>query len=140
MPYLLPSQATRSIQILAPDVSTSLSISAPASKKAGESFAVSGILVRNDTGGPVSGASIALKYNGTSLGSATTGVDGDYLRTVSIPSVGTFTLTASFGGMTVAGVQLGPSEAYSRLVLQGEVSPLLMLAVLAGGYLLLKGR
>ena len=140
MPYLLPSQATRSIQILAPDVSTSLSISAPASKKTGESFAISGILVRNDTGGPVPNASIALKYNGTSLGSATTGVDGDYLRTVSIPSVGTFTLTASFGGMTVAGVYLGPSDSYSAIAVEVPGGLLGLLVLLVGGYLLLKKR
>ena len=136
----MPSQATKSIQILAPDVSTSLTLSAPSSKKAGESFALSGILVRNDTGGPVPSASVALRYNGTSLGSASTGVDGDYLRTVSIPSVGTFTLTASFAGMTVAGAYLGPSESRVIIGLEGEVNPLLVLALLAGGYLLLRGR
>ena len=98
MVTLLPSTATKTITILLADVATSLTISAPSSAKKGASFPVSGILIRNDTGGPVPYASITLSYTGTNLGSTTTGVDGDYLKTVSIGAEGTFALKANFAG------------------------------------------
>jgi len=111
MVTLLPSTATRTITITPADVATSLTISAPSSAKKGASFSISGILIRNDTGGPVPYASISLSYNGTNLGSTTTGVDGDYLKTVSIGAEGTFALKAYFAG----GSGYAASEAQSRI-------------------------
>lgn len=111
MVTLLPSSAQRSITIEPLDVATSLTISAPPSAKKGASFNISGILVRADTGGPVPFVALLLSYNGASLGIATTGVDGDYLKTVSIGVDGTFTLRAAFAG----GGGYAASTAQTRL-------------------------
>ncbi len=140
MPYLKSSSASRGIIVEAADVNTTLSVSAPSTVQVGQSFSISGILIRNDTGGPIIGASISLKYNGTSLGSATTGVDGDYLKTASIPIVGSHSLQASFGGLTVAGLYLSPSNAEKsmRIMDLAAVNPLLILGALALGYMVLK--
>lgn len=130
MVTLLPSQATRNISVAELDVGTSLSISAPASVAQGAGFEISGILLRNDTAGPVPYVSIALSYNGTSLGSATTGLYGDYSKSVSIPSVGAFTLTASFAG---ASGFMG-SEAFKNISIGGLiVSSALLIPVFIGG-------
>lgn len=133
MPYLKPSSASRGITVEAADVGTTLTISAPASVQIGQSFAITGILTRNDTGGPVQGASIALKYNGTGLGSASTGVDGDYLRSVSLPAAGSYTLRAEFAGMNVGGLALGASSASrtTSVVQQLQQNPLLLLVGIA---------
>ena len=98
MSTLLPSSASRNITILAPDVNTSLTISAPSSRNPGESFVISGMLIRNDTGGPVPNASVSLTVDGGSIGSVTTGVDGDYIKSTSINTPGTHSLRASFAG------------------------------------------
>ena len=138
MVTLLPSSAQRSITIEPLDVATSLTISAPSSAKKGASFNISGILVRADTGGPVPYAALLLSYNGTVLGIATTGVDGDYLKTVSIGVDGTFTLRAAFAG----GGGYAASTAQTRLsvgemivpvpnLLIGVVAPILTGALLA---------
>ncbi len=137
MVTLLPSTATRTITITPADVTTVLTISAPSSAKKGASFNISGILVRADTGGPVPSASIPLSFNGNSLGVATTGVDGDYLKTVSIGVDGTFTLKAAFAG----GGGYAASTAQTRLsvgemavpfpnLLVGVVAPILIGALL----------
>lgn len=137
MVTLLPDSATRSITIEPLDVATTLSISAPSSAKKGASFNTSGILTRNDTGGPIRYASIPLSYNGTSLGSATTGVDGDYLKTVSINAEGTFTLKATFAG----GAGYAASSAQRGMAI-GVPTPLLplisILAPLVAGVALIK--
>ena len=98
MVSLLPSSASRNITILAPPVNTTLTISAPTSRDAGAGFTISGILMRNDTGGPVPNASISLTIDGVSIGSVTTGVDGDYIKNTSISTSGTHSLGASFSG------------------------------------------
>ena len=137
MVTLLPSSATRSITIQPLDVSTSLTISAPSSAKKGGSFVISGILIRNDTSGPVTGASITLSYNGTSLGSATTGVDGDYLKTVSIGSEGTFTLKANFAGGS--GYAASTAQSVVRVVALAIATPIIiMVTQLVTGLLLIR--
>lgn len=125
MVTLLPSTATRTITITPADVPTTLTISAPTSAKKGASFPISGMLIRNDTGGPVPFASITLRYNGVSLGSTTTGVDGDYLKTVSIGTEGTFTLKAAFAG----GSGYAASEAQTKLSVGDLVVPITNLLV-----------
>ncbi|KXB08616.1 hypothetical protein AKJ59_00720 [candidate division MSBL1 archaeon SCGC-AAA385M02] len=107
----LPSSAQTSITIEELEVSTDLTISAPISAVEGESFSVSGILVRVDTGEPIPNQTISITYNGTAVGSGTTGVDGDYLITISIPDFGTYTLTAEFAGVS----GLRASEARSGI-------------------------
>jgi len=80
------------------DTPTTTTINAPDSVGVGETFNVSGILYEKATGVPIPGQSINLSYNGKSLGTATTGVDGDYLRQASIPTEGVHTLKAEFPG------------------------------------------
>jgi len=121
----LPSQATTQITVSALEVATSLTISAPANVVQGQSFPISGILTRNDTGFPIPNAQINVLYNGTPIGSGTTGVDGDYLITGSIPAMGTFTLTANFAGATMPGLRLLPSMAKTGVALIDGIIPYL---------------
>lgn len=78
-------------------VMVTVTISVPSSVEKSEWFNVSGIVYDSATGYPVAGANVNLYYNGYSLGSATTGVDGDYLATVKINEAGYFELEALFG-------------------------------------------
>jgi len=71
-----------------------VTISAPSSTEVSKWFNTSGIVYDSATGYPIPGAIVDLYYNGYSLGSATTGVDGDYLATVKINEAGTFQLKA----------------------------------------------
>ena len=80
------------------DRPSSLTISADSSVLISEPFNISGLLYETDTGVPIPNQSISLSYNGANLGSATTGVDGDYLKNVSIPSAGVYTLKAYYAG------------------------------------------
>lgn len=135
----LPSTATRAITVLAAEVGTTLTISAPDSVIQGVAFNISGILIRNDTGAPIPNALISILYNGTPVGSGNTGIDGDYLITGTIPVAGTFTLTANFAGMTVPGLALSPSSAYKGIGTIGEPSMLPILLVLGiAAYAVLK--
>lgn len=116
--------------------STSLTISAPASVQPDETFAISGILYETSSGSPIPNQPISLSYNGVNLGSVTTGVDGDYLKQVSIPTPDTYTLKAAFAGTTT----LGASEASSKMSTTG-VSGLLPLLVIGGAaYVLTKKK
>ena len=119
MVTLLPSTATRTITVTPADVPTSLTISTWSSVKKGETFIVTGTLTRDDTNEGVEGASISLSYNGTPLGSTTTGVGGDYVTGVSIGEEGTFTLKAYFAG----GSGFAASEAKRGLTV-GVPTPL----------------
>ena len=113
----LPSQASTQITVAPLNITTTLSISAPANTVQGQTFNVSGILIRNDTGFPITNVPINVLYNGTPIGTVNTGVDGDYLLTGSIPTVGTFTLTANFAGATMPGLTLLPSMAQTGVAL-----------------------
>jgi len=79
-------------------IPTTLTLSAPSRVGVDEKFNVSGILYKTESGVPVPGQPINLSYNGTSLGTATTGVDGDYLKQTSISTEGVHTLKAEFPG------------------------------------------
>ena len=133
----LASSAQTTILITVKEVSTSLTVSAPASAEQGAFFMVSGILTRDDTGVPIPNAVIDLRYNGSPLGSAVTGVDGDYLASVKIDASGSFTITANFAGMEVVGLTLLPSSAVGRISTEiGSLLPILVL--IASAYLLSK--
>ncbi len=96
--------ATKNITITAPpvaDMPTSLTISAPSSVEPNEAFFISGILYEKDSGIPIPNQPINHSYNGRSLGSSTTGVDGNYLKEVSIPESGTWTLKSEFLGADI---------------------------------------
>ena len=77
-------------------IPTTLTLSAPNSVGVGEKFNISGILYQAESGVPILGQPINLSYNGKSLGTATTGIDGDYLKQASIPTEGVHTLKAEF--------------------------------------------
>ncbi len=79
-----------------PSIPTTLTISAPPFAYPAQTFPISGILYETGTGVPIPNKQINLSDNGVSLGSATTGIDGDYLKQVSIPAEGVYTLKAEF--------------------------------------------
>ena len=74
-----------------------VTIWAPSSAEKGEWFNVSGIVYDPVTGYPRVGVTVDLYYSGIPLGSTTTGVDGDYLKSVRIDTVGKFLLDAVSG-------------------------------------------
>ena len=124
----LPTSVSKAITVLALEVGTTLTITAPSEVVQGGAFGISGYLTRDDTGGGIPNVNISLSYNGTLLGSDTTSSDGHYLLTgCIIPAAGTFTLTASFAGST----GLGASSASRSIGSLGEPS-ILPLVVLAG--------
>lgn len=77
-----------------------VTISAPSSADKGTGFVISGILYDSVTGQPIDRVNVSLYRNGTFLGNAETGIDGDYLKTVSIGTAGTWTLRAQCGSAT----------------------------------------
>jgi hypothetical protein len=80
---------------------TRISISAPDTVPTGQSFTVSGKLEFQDVDGAWKGLAnrtVTIYYNGTSLGSTTTGPDGSYSKSVSISTGGTYTLKAVYAG------------------------------------------
>ncbi len=81
-----------------PSIQTTLTIEAPPLVDPGQTFNITGILTRNDTGAPIPNQTINLTYNGSNLGSTTTGIDGDYLKQASIPTEGVYTLKAEYPG------------------------------------------
>ena len=92
-------QATRSITIVAPvGIPTTTTISAPSKAAINEKFYISGILYETGSGTPIPGQPINHSYDGRSLGSSTTGVDGNYLKEVSIPESGVWIIKSEFLG------------------------------------------
>jgi len=89
--------ASRSIQVVAPEPTppyvNSVTISAPGSAAAGQSFTIQGT-VKDQYGDGMSGVAVSLYRDGTSLGTATTGSGGSYSKQASIAAAGTYTLKA----------------------------------------------
>lgn len=79
-------------------IPTTTTLSAPSKAGVNEKFYISGILYETDSGIPIPSQPINHSYDGKTLGSSTTGVDGDYLKQVSIPESGTWTLKSEFPG------------------------------------------
>ena len=77
---------------------TTLTLSAPDKAGVGEKFNISGILYETESGIPIPNQPINHSYDGRSLGGSTTGVDGDYLKEISVPEVGTWTIKSEFPG------------------------------------------
>jgi len=90
-------------------IPTTLTLSAPDIVGVDEKFNISGILYETESGIPIPNQPINHSYNGRSLGSSTTGVDGDYLKEVSIPKAGTWTIKSDFLGTET--LQASKSEA-----------------------------
>ena len=111
---------------------TTLTLSAPSSVVVGVPFTISGRLTFREGGVdyPLQGRTIELSYNGVSLGTATTGSDGTYSKSVTIPDVGTYTLMANYAGesgLTSAQISMRLSAAPLT-----PISALLPLAIGAG--------
>lgn len=79
-------------------IPTTTTITAPDKIAADERFFISGILYETNSGVAIPNQPINSYYNGKPLGSATTGIDGDYLIEASISEGGVWTLKAEFPG------------------------------------------
>ena len=79
-------------------IPTTTTISAPSKAAVDEKFSISGILYETESGIPIPYQPINHSYDGRSLGSSITGVDGDYLKEVSVPEAGVWTLKSEFPG------------------------------------------
>jgi len=112
-------------------IPTTTTLSAPDKTGVNEKFYISGILYETESGIPIPSQPINHSYYDAihepkSLGSSTTRVDGDYLKEVSIPESGTWTLKSDFPGT--------PGYAASRSVADTMVaaSPLEAAVSIAG--------
>jgi len=131
-----PSSATSPITITEIEYSTFTSISAPTEAAQGAPFPISGRLTFREGGITygLGGRSIALTYNGTSLGSATTDGSGNYSKSVTINTSGSYTLKASFAGAS----GLAASSAAMGVRIGIAQPATLILAALAAYFLLRK--
>lgn len=130
-----PSSATRQITIQELVYSTFMSISAPGLVDQGTPFPISGRLTFMEGGVEygLGGRTIPLSRNGTSLGSATTDGSGNFSKSVTINTSGTFTLKAAFAGAS----GLAASSA-SMGVQIGAVSPAVLVIAALTAYFLLR--
>lgn len=112
-------------------VPTSLTISAPTSVEPDEAFTITGILYETATGIPITNQIIDLSYNGVSLGSAMTGINGDYQIQAFIPTEGTYTLTASFAGSTVLGASTSTRKVTTGALEIPPFAPIVAVALFA---------
>jgi len=94
-------------------IPTTLTISAPATVNPEETFNIIGQLTRNDTGEALPNMSISISYNGKSIGSVQTDMQGVYTIPAAIPTTGTYTLKAEFLG--TAEYAASKSTAYTRV-------------------------
>jgi len=109
-------------------IPTTLTISAPDRTGVNENFNISGILNEMDTGIPIPNQPINHSYDGRSLGSSTTGVDGGYLKVVSVPEAGVWTLKSDFPGTeelqasrSLAGTVVSASPIATALLIAGPI-------------------
>ena len=79
-------------------IPTTTTMSAPATVKPEEVFNIFGQLTRDDTGVAIPDMSISVSYNGTSIGSVLTDMQGVYTIPASILTPGTYTLKADYEG------------------------------------------
>jgi len=107
-------------------IPTTTTMSAPSKAAVNEKFNISGSLYETESSIKILGQPINHSYNGRSLGGSTTGVDGGYLKEVSIPESGVWTIKSEFPGT--------PEYAASRSVVEAMVaaSPLEAAIKIAG--------
>ena len=110
-------------------IPTSLTLSVPDRTGVNENFNVSGLLRETDTGIPIPNQPINHSYNGRPLGSSTTGVDGSYLKVVSVPESGVWTLKSDFPGTeglqasrSRAGTVVAATPITSALIIAGSIA------------------
>jgi len=114
---------------------TRISITAPDRVVPGASFTISGKLEYESNSGvwsPLAGRTVSLYYNTTKITDVTTGSDGSYSASASIPSSGTYMLKASYAG---EGFALASALAQIKLAVPESVKPLItpLAAILVGG-------
>jgi len=108
----LPSSATDTITISQLEYPTMLTCVCPDAATEKSPFPITGKLTFREGGVDygLEGRPIALKYDGTSIGTVTTGTGGNYSTSIIIPTFGTYTITASYAGesgMTAAAATAG---------------------------------
>ncbi len=91
-------------------IPTTLTLSAPSKAGVGEKFNISGILYETESSTPIPNQTINHSYNGKTLGSSTTGADGTYLKEVSIPESGIWTIKSKFPGTETLGASNSEAE------------------------------
>jgi len=130
------SYIEKTIILLQVGTSTTTTISAPSKAAVDENFFISGILYETESGIPIPSQPINHSYNGRSLGSSTTGVDGDYLKEASIPEAGTWTIKSEFPGTealqtsrALADAVVGDAPIASPLLIAGSIITGLVLII-----------
>jgi hypothetical protein len=101
---LSPVEASKTVNVVPSSVGTQLTITAPDVVVAGAPFTVSGRLTANNVG--VGGATIEIYVGTTLVTKTTTGADGGYSASITIPSPGTYTIKARFPGATVSPIKV----------------------------------
>jgi hypothetical protein len=96
---LSPVEASKTVTVVPSTFGTKLTITAPDVVVAGAPFTVSGRLTVDTAG--VGGATIEIYVGANLVTRVTTGADGSYSATISIPTTGTHTIKARFPGATI---------------------------------------
>jgi len=103
---------------------TRISLSAPSQVTTGVAFTVSGKLERETGSGTWSGLggkTVKIYYDSTLAATVTTGSDGSYSASITIPTSGTYTLKAAFDG---EGIPASATLAVSTIPLPLQVAQL----------------
>jgi len=116
-------------------IATTLTLSlSPSEASPGQTVSYGGTLTRNDTGAGVSNETISINTPGGTATKTTDG-SGNYSGSFSAPSAsGSYSIVASFGGTP----SLAASSS-SRGLQIGPISPIMLLLLAAGAYILLRG-
>jgi hypothetical protein len=101
---LSPVEASKTVNVVPSTVTTQLTITVPDVVVAGVPFTVSGRLTADGVG--VGGATIEIYVGTTLVTKTTTGADGGYSASITIPSPGTYTIKARFPGATVPPIKV----------------------------------
>jgi hypothetical protein len=101
---LRPAEASTTVTVVPPAITTNLTITAPSVVVAGVPFTVSGRLTADGVG--VGGATIEIYVGANLVTRVTTGADGGYSAQITIPSPGTHTIRARFPGATIPPVKV----------------------------------
>ena len=110
-------------------IPTTTTISAPSKAAVNEKFNISGILYETEAGIPIPNQSINHSYDGRSIGSSMTGVDGGYLKEVSVSETGVWMLKSVFPGTeglqasrALAGTVVAATPIATALLIAGPIA------------------
>jgi len=110
---------------------TRISISAPSQVGANVPFTISGKLEYESSPGvwsPLAGKTVSIFYNGTKIADAVTLSDGTYKVSAKIPTPGSYTLKAQFGGEGLGTLGLGFAPTEVTFVSFGWWVPIVLAA------------